>query len=238
MILTIILIGHMIADFFLQPSSIAEKKKKCTKYVIIHSLIYLLVFAAIYVTLLTTKLAVLSTVIISVTHFLIDLIRVYIDKSTDKSTKHFASFCFDQVFHISIIIVVYYVLKLDAHTNSLYCKLAAYPNFKNIILYIFLFGILLDPTAVFIKKLFSALFKKSEKNVDNTGKMIGMLERVITAILLLCNQYSAIGFVLTAKSIARFKQLEDKTFAEKYLIGTLTSLLISLAATLIIKEML
>ena len=49
------------------------------------------------------------------------------------------------------------------------------------------------------------------------------------------NQFGLIGFVLTAKSIARFKQMEDKNFAEKYLIGTLTSFLIVLITVLILK---
>ena len=34
---------------------------------------------------------------------------------------------------------------------------------------------------------------------------------------------------LTAKSVARYKQLEDQTFAEKYLVGTLLSAVISIA---------
>ena len=46
------------------------------------------------------------------------------------------------------------------------------------------------------------------------------------------------GFVLTAKSIARFKQMENKDFAEKYLIGTLTSFLIALISVLILKGLL
>ena len=58
------------------------------------------------------------------------------------------------------------------------------------------------------------------------------------AILLLNNQFGLIGFVLTAKSIARFKQMEDKNFAEKYLIGTLTSFLIVLITVLILKGLL
>ena len=41
-------------------------------------------------------------------------------------------------------------------------------------------------------------------------------------------QLGAIGFVLAAKSLARFKQLDDRDFAEKYLVGTLLSVLIAL----------
>lgn len=40
-------------------------------------------------------------------------------------------------------------------------------------------------------------------------------------------QYSAIGLVLTAKSIARYDRIaKDKDFAEYYLLGTLMSTLI------------
>ena len=49
------------------------------------------------------------------------------------------------------------------------------------------------------------------------GSWIGILEREIMLLLALMGQYGAIGFVLTAKSLARFKQLENKAFAEKYL---------------------
>ena len=70
------------------------------------------------------------------------------------------------------------------------------------------------------------------------GNIIGKLERVIISVLVLLNQYGAVGFVLTAKSIARYKQLEDKKFAEKYLVGTLASILISLVVTVIVKSFL
>ncbi|AVQ21549.1 hypothetical protein A2U14_02970 [Fusobacterium necrophorum subsp. funduliforme] len=66
--------------------------------------------------------------------------------------------------------------------------------------------------------------------------MIGKLERALIVILLLQNQYEAIGFVLAAKSIARFRQLDDKEFAEKYLVGTLASVLLALGATLLLKD--
>jgi len=39
------------------------------------------------------------------------------------------------------------------------------------------------------------------------GKWIGILERAIILIFVACNEITAVAFVLTAKSIARFKQL-------------------------------
>jgi hypothetical protein len=63
---------------------------------------------------------------------------------------------------------------------------------------------------------------------DNTGKLIGNIERVLLFIFILFNSLTAIGFVIAAKSIARFEELKHKKFAEYYLIGTLTSALLAI----------
>lgn len=59
------------------------------------------------------------------------------------------------------------------------------------------------------------------------GRAIGVLERAIALTLVLAGQYGALGLVVAAKSLARFKALEDRDFAEYFLIGTLASLLIA-----------
>jgi hypothetical protein len=74
-----------------------------------------------------------------------------------------------------------------------------------------------------------AITAMSHEEVVKIGSWIGILEREIILILGLMGQYGAIGFVLTAKSVARYKQLENKAFAEKYLVGTLLSALIAIA---------
>ena len=108
-----------------------------------------------------------------------------------------------------------------------------------IINYILAFLIVLSPASVFIKHFFNYIFNKKDicENVesDNVGALIGMLERVVILLLGVLGLYGSIALVLTAKSLARFKQLEDKDFAEKYLVGTLFSLIIAILALLIIK---
>ena len=64
---------------------------------------------------------------------------------------------------------------------------------------------------------------EDQKEIIKIGMWIGILEREIILMLGLLGQYGAIGFVLAAKSLARYKQLENKAFAEKYLVGTLLS---------------
>ena len=60
------------------------------------------------------------------------------------------------------------------------------------------------------------------------GRTIGILERWIVVTLTVIGQFGLIGLVLAAKSVARFKRLEQEEFAEYYLLGTLYSLLMAL----------
>lgn len=67
------------------------------------------------------------------------------------------------------------------------------------------------------------------------GRAIGVLERAVTLTLVLLGQYGALGLVVAAKSLARFKALENRDFAEYFLIGTLASLLLALLGGLAIR---
>ena len=67
------------------------------------------------------------------------------------------------------------------------------------------------------------------------GKWIGILERILLLTLVLHDAWGAIGFVLAAKSVARFKELDDRRFGEYYLVGTLTSVLVAVASGLAVS---
>jgi hypothetical protein len=116
---------------------------------------------------------------------------------------------------------------------------------------------MLQPAAVTVKKMLAyiSIRESNDKGVEsaadislndaaengvpyNAGYLIGILERIIVAMLVLQNELSAIGFVLAAKSLGRFKQLDDQEFAEKYLVGSLTSVAIAIMVTLVLKGML
>ncbi|MCL2421752.1 MAG: DUF3307 domain-containing protein [Defluviitaleaceae bacterium] len=83
-----------------------------------------------------------------------------------------------------------------------------------------------------LKALSSAYKRKKQIQKDeaqeheNASRWIGYLERIIIYILLLYGQYTAIAFVITAKSIARFPEINDgkkRLQANYYIIGTLLS---------------
>ena len=55
------------------------------------------------------------------------------------------------------------------------------------------------------------------------GATIGVLERLLIVVFRLAGADAAIGFVVGAKTLARFRLLDDRDFAEYYLLGTLAS---------------
>src|SRR5947208_1625565 len=59
------------------------------------------------------------------------------------------------------------------------------------------------------------------------GRAVGSLERALALTLVLLGDYAAVGWIIAAKSLARFKQLEDREFAEYFLVGTLASFLLA-----------
>jgi hypothetical protein len=63
----------------------------------------------------------------------------------------------------------------------------------------------------------------------NRGRVIGLLERSLIYFFVLSGQYGAIGFTLAAKGFTRFKELEDRGFAEYVLVGTLLSSSVAIA---------
>jgi len=65
------------------------------------------------------------------------------------------------------------------------------------------------------------------------GATIGALERLLIVVLLLTGAEAAVGFVIAAKTIARFKQLDERGFAEYYLLGTLASVSVAIVTALV-----
>jgi len=243
MILYILFIVHFLAEFTFQSAKLVEEKSDKFKYLIYHSLIYAAIFSLAIFPFIKFEKAILPYIIIVCSHFFIDWIRKLVDKKLNNKHIEVSSFILAQIFHVLILVVIYYVFDLDAETTKLYDYLQQWPSIcNNVVIYCLTFITLWDPAAVFVKKVLAYIFEKNgctqEDDDPQVGRIIGKLERIIIAALILNNQFGAIGFVLTAKSIARYKQLEDKSFAEKYLVGTLTSVLIAFTVTIILKQLL
>ena len=97
-----------------------------------------------------------------------------------------------------------------------------------------LFVLIVHPGSELIKNLMKSIFYTSDsEEIDNTtnsaGNWIGIFERMIIVMLVIFDEVGAIGLVIAAKSLARYKQLgNDDQFTEKFLIGTLSSVSLAL----------
>lgn len=65
------------------------------------------------------------------------------------------------------------------------------------------------------------------------GLVIGVLERLLIVGLVLGQAEAAVGLVVAAKTLARFRQLDDRFFAEYYLLGTLASVAVAIGSAII-----
>lgn len=248
----VVIIGHLLGDFYIQTNRMAEKKKTSVRYVLLHCLLYMMVMFAL-AAWLTGDLfrGFYITMIIGVSHLCVDSLKMYIESKYTKAARYeYVIFLLDQMIHIFILVLVcgMFRIHIDIDKYLLISENKIIPVRKAAAIFIAAL-ICWRPAAIFISLVFKQIPNTIEEadNVQENkkepgdngnavnetiriGSWIGILERQIILLLGLLGQYGAIGFVLTAKSLARYKQLENKAFAEKYLVGTLLSALIAIVS--------
>ncbi|MFZ3069675.1 MAG: DUF3307 domain-containing protein [Anaerolineaceae bacterium] len=70
--------------------------------------------------------------------------------------------------------------------------------------------------------------KQDETNAVSIGLYIGYLERLLIVFFMISGIYTGLGLLGTLKTIARFKQLENRENAEYFILGTLLSMLMGI----------
>lgn len=241
-VLTLFLIGHVLGDFYLQSPKLAINKDESFKKLLKHSTIYL--FSMMFVIIPVFSLKLLKwAFILSTAHFIVDVVKFFIKKKITIDDKLDAlAYSLDQIIHIFVIIfTTMTIYLLSEPINYIYCiqyilnRLPA--DAASILSWILIILIIIQPFSITIKKVlyrYKPMTSKEEGH-SNAGALIGILERCIILLLLSTGQYSAIGFVLTAKSIARYNKIaDDPKFSEYYLLGTLLSALLVIVAYLLI----
>ncbi|MGX7108541.1 DUF3307 domain-containing protein [Facklamia miroungae] len=223
-----VLIVHFLGDFQLQSPQLAvdkqHKRQALATHLAIHGilLLYPLIRSLYYQVFWPAFYAYLMLLI---SHSLIDFIKIGFDKLHPSYRLY--TFLIDQVLHIGLIILLGQVI-FSASLVSID------PAFLNRQMLTWLLAILMvcKPANVLFKLAFSPYHHSQaikQEGLQGAGALIGNLERILSLIFLGMGQVNAIGLIYTAKSIARFKRLEeDKGFAEYYLIGTLYSILYAL----------
>lgn len=238
---TLLILGifHLWGDFYTQSKNMAENKKTHAKPFIAHAILYALFMGAVFACTPFVN-AIISWAIISVTHLIIDKCRIIYERKHEK--KKLISFVADQALHL-LIIFGCFVLFMRGKPGVIHQYLYGLRWFRDALVYITVLSIIIQPVAILVSKVFESREKEENQGKGTSdpgaGTLIGIMERIIVVALVWLNATSAIGFVLTAKSIARVKQLTgtDDNFAERYLIGTLVSVGMALGVVFLIPKL-
>ena len=215
--LTKLLIAHLLTDFFLQPSSwVRDRNQKhfASGKLYLHSLV-----TAVLAYIFIGWNYWLAALVILVTHFLIDGWKSYMPQNV----RYFVA---DQLLHLAVIAGCWWFSFPNADIiRDLGHRLETDPH-SWVLMAGFIF--VTSPAGILIGQLtgqWSRKIEDKDNSLARAGKWIGIAERVIVLILVLQNQYSAIGLLVTAKGIIRFNEKDRQEIKTEYLvIGTLLSI--------------
>ena len=221
------IIAHTVSDFYLQTDkSCADKEKKGFKSskLYIHALITFAFSCLLSFSFRFWWLA----LIIAVSHLLVDAMKCYASKCK-------GIFFIDQLIHLLVIVVVCYLW----NCNLPNCVAGVEEKYIALLLGTL---ICLKPSNIMIKEIFKAANIKVNNGSDddstgdlpNAGKLIGIVERLLSLVFVLLGQYEAVGFIIAAKSLLRFAE-GDKAKSEYVLIGTLLSFSMAIFVGVAIK---
>ncbi len=236
----ILIILHLLGDFYLQTSKVARCKKgktgeKCGeckecksgswfnwKFLIIHSVLYMVPFGVLYF-IIEWRYATVAIGVLLVTHILIDMGACYFQRKN----KQTVVFVVDQALHIGIL---FFISRFFIFSNGI-------DDYYEILKIVFLCLTLIMPCSVMINKLISDIYPdSSEMSLFDIGSMIGIMERILTVIFACFENFPAIAIIITVKTWARTNDLKETDFRNKYLLGTLTSLVLALLIFIVYKS--
>ncbi|RNL52290.1 DUF3307 domain-containing protein [Pedobacter jejuensis] len=213
-----IIIAHLIGDFFLQPNAWVkdkERKKLKSAKLYLHVLLHVVLIFVVFLSFNVWKVA-LS---IGVLHFVIDALKSLFQTKKNARILFFA----DQILHISSIVLVWHIFYKGYLDISFLSETKTWFLISGALF-------LTMPTSIIMKVIIAKWLPESDdespKSLQNAGKYIGILERVLIFVFILTNHFEAVGFLLAAKSIFRFgdlKEAHDLKLTEYVLIGTLLS---------------
>jgi hypothetical protein len=229
---------HFFADFVLQTKKLVQNKKDRKAgswFLYVHCILH----AGLVYLLLPDKSLWQIPVIIFITHYCIDLWKIY-------QKENVFTFIIDQILHIIVIIIVWmiwyqpvnwvgaHLLKL-LNNNNFWLITTAY------LITIFPLAFVLGYATQRWRKDIEQSLQRSNISLSEAGKWIGIFERILVLTFVINNHFEGIGFLIAAKSILRFNDIKGDamhketeyiligtlmSFASSIIIGTITNLLI------------
>lgn len=230
MVLLKLFIAHILGDFFLQPEKWVlekEQKKLASPKLYFHILIHLvLLFLLVWD---ITQWSLILCIVAS--HLIIDALKLTLQNEKNKRWIFFI----DQGLHVIALVGFYYLFSAASlDITKLFTE-------RNVLLFTCLL-FLTFPVSIFMRTIFSKWdiqeLTKDNESLNDAGKYIGILERVLVFIFIIVGHWEAVGFLIAAKSVFRFGDLtasKHRKLTEYILIGTLISFGIAIITALLFE---
>lgn len=211
--------GHALGDFALQSNGMIQRKER-TGGVLVHASV-VTTSQAILLTPFLAGPIVLGILVIAVSHALVDMGKIWIVRRVP--SRQLEWFVLDQVIHLGVLLGVWFCL---APIVELSWASSLDPgSLTRIGVLVAAYAFNLGGMSAVVGLTLARLGLKADAEGPAIGRVIGMLERTFAVTLILLGHWEALGLLVAAKSLARFKALDQREQAEYYLVGTLVSLL-------------
>ena len=211
-----LVMAHIIGDFYLQTDKCC-KQKETRKFKSWFLYVHAIILGLLSWIMVPSCNFGLWALLIAVSHFAIDAVKIHCPKGL-------WSFAIDQLLHLGILITIsnIYEPAKELPLRMIDCSGSGPFSIPLLILAILL---CMKPANILIKLIlekYQVGESESCDNIKNAGALIGNLERILTIVFVLLGQFEAIGFIVAAKSILRFKDT-DTAKTEYVLAGTFLS---------------
>ncbi|MBO7646575.1 MAG: DUF3307 domain-containing protein [Bacteroidales bacterium] len=259
-LLTLQILAHIISDFYLQTGKSCQNKAQRgfqSPHLYVHVAITFICSWILSLLYPYTFDFWWASMVIAVLHGVIDGLKSRFQKVP-------WVFFIDQVLHLTVIcaVVAWFSstmnYKIPFLNDSVVTPLDMIPT--STLLWITAFAFCLRPANLFIGEILNNAQIKCPKDQEpeseqplqegmeagspettselpNAGHLIGNVERVLTLIFMMFGHFEAIGFLLAAKSLLRFKDSATNK-SEYVLVGTLLSFGLAIIAGAIVLSLL
>ena len=234
-------LAHLLADFFFQTENLCIRKQKSGPKSL-HIYIHILIVFAFSAGLTFSCSFIFYSLFIAIAHFIIDILKHYAERliksrNNNNNQKLFfnnITFFIDQILHLTTIYLITHLYWTQNPCTPEYINYFSIEHIVTVIGFLLCF----KPANVAIRVCLSSfsqynkyimpILSDNKTDLEKAGRWIGSMERLLTYIMILVGQYTAIGFIIAAKSILRYNNDKDSCKTEYVLIGTLLSFSIAI----------
>jgi len=229
-ILLQLVLAHVLTDFVFQTTKMVKHKRnyKAKSW---HLYTHAILAGVLSYIFLQQWHQFLIPLFILITHF-IDLWKLY------QKDDNLIYFLIDQFLHITVLVLAW--LFLTGGFTEIFPMLESFFSSPKRLAIVIGYLVIIFPVGFVIGKATERwqeeITKEEQGNsLKKAGRYIGIFERILVLTFILSNNFSAIGFLIGAKSILRFSDSKGGRKQTEYvLVGTLMSFAICTAVGLLV----